>query len=458
MHARGLFTIWVFFLLANASFAGIGEYNFDSASTDSFISMRCGSGDLSRAGSPYQISSISGRPPQFGTWSLSPFNNPTSNTSYVLDFTFEPPTSFSVDMGDFDADADTLSLKAYSGSNGTGTLLATATATLPAASGFNYLTLKVQSTGIRSVVFIGGSPGNPNSVYYDNFKTTVAPNGTGFEVTTDSTAFADFTIFRPSNGGWYTWFWLNMPPSTQGLQFGINGDKPITGDFDGNRISDVGVFRDGTWYIFHSFTNAIRIVQFGSTGDLPLSADFDNDGKTDIAVFRPSNGVWYWLNSSTDAFSAIAFGQNGDVPRPGNFDRDGKADLAVFRPGTGAWYIGKSSNGSVSGVTFGASGDVPVPADYDGDSLTDIAVFRNGIWYRINSSNGQVNIQQFGSAGDIPVPAEYASCTEIDLMNGQANIAVWRPSNGAWYCLVNNNVCIRSWGAAGDVPISLISN
>lgn len=49
-------------------------------------------------------------------------------------------------------------------------------------------------------------------------------------------------------------------------------------------------------------------------GDRPVSGDFDGDGATDIAVYRPDNGYWYILRSSDNALGAYQFGLATDIP------------------------------------------------------------------------------------------------------------------------------------------------
>ncbi len=211
---------------------------------------------------------------------------------------------------------------------------------------------------------------------------------------------SDVAVFRPRDGVWYIIKSSDNTVTT--VRFGQSGDQPIAADFDGDGRADTAVFRGGTWYILNSSNGGFRTEQFGTVGDQPLTADFDGDGRADLAVYR--RGVWY-IQQSSAGFFAANFGLADDVTTPADYDGDGKTDLAVFRPSTGTWYLQQSTAG-FDGIRFGQNGDAPVAADYDGDGKTDIAVYRAGIWY-VRGANGGLRIVYFGQSDDQPVPAKF---------------------------------------------------
>jgi hypothetical protein len=266
----------------------------------------------------------------------------------------------------------------------------------------------------------------------------------------DGDGKADITVFRPSNGIWYTR--RSSTGATVGTQWGSGSDVPVPGDYDGDGVIDIAVFRlsNGTWYIQYSATGATVGIQWGNGADKPVPGDYDGDAKTDIAVFRPSDGTWYLRYSRTGTIAGVAWGNSQDVAAPADYDGDGRTDITVFRPSNGIWYTLNSGSGTISGVQWGSGSDKPVPGDYDGDGKADIAVFRlsNGVWYLRYSATGNTDGVAWGNGADVPVPGDYDG-------DGKTDIAVFRPSNGTWYLLhsATGTTAGVQWGNGNDVPI-----
>ena len=94
------------------------------------------------------------------------------------------------------------------------------------------------------------------------------------------------------------------------------------GDFDGDGIADLALFRNGVWYLDTNRDGIadMTIVFGGVAGEIPVVLDYDGDGRADIGVFR--SGIWY-INTNLDGASAIlvGYGAAGDVPLAGYFNR-----------------------------------------------------------------------------------------------------------------------------------------
>jgi TolB protein len=139
-----------------------------------------------------------------------------------------------------------------------------------------------------------------------------------------------------------------------------------------NATTPVGVFRpsNGNWYLDSGKTGVTgRQFHFGMAGDIPVVGDWDGTGTPDAGIFRPSTGTWVLETTKTGTvFKRFHFGMAGDNPVTGDWDGDGTSDAGVFRPSTGTWVLETTKTGTVfKRFHFGMAGDIPVTGVWGGD-------------------------------------------------------------------------------------------
>jgi hypothetical protein len=285
-----------------------------------------------------------------------------------------------------------------------------------------------------------------------------------------------FYLDANGSGGW------NGCATDTCAPFGIAGDIPLLGDWNGNGTTKVGTFRPsaGTFYLDYNGNNnwegcaTDRCFQVGLNGDIPVVGDWNGNGTTKVGTFRPSDGTFYldyngngvWEGCATDR--CLQIGLNGDLPVVGDWNGSGTAKVGLFRPSNGTFYLDYNGNGVSDGcgvdqcLTIGLNGDIPVVGDWNSSGTTKVGTFRpsDGAFYLDYNGNGVWDgcgvdrCLPIGMNGDVPFVGDWNG-------SGTAKVGTYRPSDGYFYLDYNGNGawdgcavdrCI-AFGIAGDTPL-----
>ncbi len=233
-------------------------------------------------------------------------------------------------------------------------------------------------------------------------------------------ATAKVGIFR------YGYYWLedvdgnqafNLPPDRAFAFGGIAGDIQITGDWNGDGHTKVGVYRSSNGLFIldtngdEQFDSGDAVYNLGvgqQAGDIPVVGDWNGDGKSKVGLFRQGstwlldyngNGVFEAGIDKTYSFGGAA----GDVPVVGDWTGTGTTKIGLFRQGY-YWILDANGNGSFDGTAVGQdlafpfgglSGDVPVVGDWNGDGTSKVGLFRLGFFWVLDANGNN----QFDGTG-----------------------------------------------------------
>ncbi|HEY3028278.1 MAG TPA: SBBP repeat-containing protein [Pyrinomonadaceae bacterium] len=273
-------------------------------------------------------------------------------------------------------------------------------------------------------------------------------------------------------------------------------DQPLAGDWNGDGIDDVGIFRDGTFLLRQPVTvvtviNGVPVSQtvitvisipFGDAGDIAVVGDWNGDGIDEPGVFKPSTARWTLPFHDPDnpgsTITNFPFGQAGDIPLAGDWDGDGKDGVGVFRVSTFLLTnLREPAPSADFTMVFGLPGERPVIGDWNGDGVDSIGVFFIDNTFLLVNTNINGSIfgpdlsVSFGQAGDIPIAGDWDGKPPTD---NPPNSGVNDPSDGSsqvgqtqtftttcsdpdgWHDIATIDFKIaKSDGNGNDVPLAL---
>jgi uncharacterized protein YkwD len=164
-------------------------------------------------------------------------------------------------------------------------------------------------------------------------------------------------LFRQSDGFVYVKNGNSQGTADLEFYFGNPGDVPLIGDFDGDGRDSVSIWRPSQAQVFiinglgedgRGLGAADFAFSFGNPNDTPFVGDFNGDGIDTIGLYRQSTGFVYFTNTlgSGNADLAFFYGDPGDQILAGDWDGDGDDTVGVYRPSSGKVYLNlENTNG-----------------------------------------------------------------------------------------------------------------
>jgi protocatechuate 3,4-dioxygenase beta subunit len=242
-------------------------------------------------------------------------------------------------------------------------------------------------------------------------------------------------------------------------RFGVIDGTPLAGDFDGDGIDEVAIFKDGYWMIDinhnGNWDNNDLLARLGDSSDRPVVGDWDGDGKDDIGIYGPiwerdleaierdpglpnpdndpystpknvppvdqhaTNGARVMQLTSNGSERAdvvdhvFGTGTEEQVPVTGDWNGNGIRSIGTFE--NGEWNLDVDGDGRFTSddvtAQFGRAGDIPLVGDFDGDGVEEIAIYRAGTWMVDSNGNRELDATdrtfQMGTEADLPVVGDW---------------------------------------------------
>jgi hypothetical protein len=220
-------------------------------------------------------------------------------------------------------------------------------------------------------------------------------------------------------------------------------DIPVAGDWNGDSVDTIGIYRQSTGALFLSNSNTTPSVAynfiFGNPNDIAFGGKWHTVAAHDgIGVFRPSNGILYLRNDLTTGFADyfMIFGNPSDRGMSGDWNNDGVDTVGIYRTANTRWYM---SNANGNGITYS---DV----DFEWNILTHAAM--SGDW----NADGITTVGYYDPTGAVFV-------LHGSLATVGADSYVWfgpgggMPMRGKWTAPAGPSVGIGVIGGVGGSPV-----
>lgn len=205
------------------------------------------------------------------------------------------------------------------------------------------------------------------------------------------------------------------------------GDVPVAGDWNGDRVTDVGVFArraDAAAFRRRLPSGQVSRVAFGLPTDTPVVGDWNGDGESDLGVWSAPTAS-FTLRTPAGARRTIAFGDRNDLPVVGDWNGDSHSDVGTYDPRTHQFSL-RDAKGNVTTRVFGSVGGLPLAGDWNGDGRSDVGVYNPATaTFSLAMPSGRKKTLVYGTPTSLPVVGNWNSDSVTDL-------GVWDRTTGVF--------------------------
>jgi CubicO group peptidase (beta-lactamase class C family) len=175
-----------------------------------------------------------------------------------------------------------------------------------------------------------------------------------------------FIIHTKNVPGWprFDFEFSPIPGAAQDLSIPL---EPVIGDWDGDGVDTVGLYRRDTGEFFLRNKNSEGPVDlmftFGTTNSVPIAGDWNGDGVDTVGIYNPSTRRFELAdaNSAGTKYTSFKFGSGIVYPLAGDWDGDGMDTVGLYDEQANLFHLKNSHSGSSDDRTIQIGGSDPYP-------------------------------------------------------------------------------------------------
>ncbi|MCB9461181.1 MAG: hypothetical protein H6670_16110 [Anaerolineaceae bacterium] len=199
----------------------------------------------------------------------------------------------------------------------------------------------------------------------------------------------------------------------QDIRFNLGPQEPgwiaLIGDWNGDGLTGLGLYKDGT-FILRSLTEAgtedTQFVYSPVEGGQPIVGDWNADGTDTIGIY--SDGTYYLRNVNSEGpadtvvnLSDFDPGAPTDViPLSGDWRGVGIDRVGYYRHGTFGLNWNYRETDLMTAEFGPEEGWLPIIGDWEDDGMDTVGLYKDGIW-RLSTANELARVDYGFTYGDL---------------------------------------------------------